>query len=304
MKIWKRILIVVGIIALFFIGILFYIGNYLYDYTLNPHSTHYITEKLDMEESIFLKSRQWLEETSEDVYLMSKDHLKLHSYLIEQNSSTYIIMVHGYRSEGAGIMGPIKKFQKAGYSLLIPDLRGHGQSEGDYIGMGWDERLDILDWIDYLIQRNENITIILYGISMGGATVMNAAGENLPSQVKAVIEDCGYTSVWDVFKAHIDMNDMESEIALRMASLVTLIRAGYRLEDASPLLQVQNCHIPILFIHGSKDDFVPCEMVDELYDAAHMPKEKLIIEGAGHADCSSDKTRYYQTIFAFIEKYN
>lgn len=304
MKILKRVLIVVSIIFVFFLGILFYIGNYLYDYTLNPYSTHYITEKLDMEENISLKSRQWLQQESEDAYIISQDHLRLHGYLIEQESTTYIIMVHGYRSEGAGIIGPIQKFKEKGYNLLIPDLRGHGQSEGDYIGMGWDERLDLLEWINYLIQKDSHISIILYGISMGGATVMNTAGENLPQQVKAVIEDCGYTSVWDVFKAHIDMNDIESEIALHMASLVTFIRAGYRLEDASPLSQVRKCHIPILFIHGSADDFVPCKMVNQLYDAANEPKEKLIIEGAGHADCSSNKTIYYQEIFAFIKKYN
>lgn len=213
-------------------------------------------------------------------------------------------MVHGYRGDSSSIISPVKHFYEQGYNLLIPDLRGHGQSEGDYIGMGWDDRYDIMGWIDYLVSQNPQAQIILYGVSMGGATVMDVAGENLPSQVKAVIEDCGYTSVWDVFQYHIPMKKWQSEVALHMASLVTQIRAGYALEDVQPIQQVQKSQIPILFIHGQDDDFVPVDMIDELYLKANCPKEKLIIKGAGHAQsCSTDAKTYYQTIFQFIHRY-
>ena len=215
-----------------------------------------------------------------------------------------MIMVHGYRGDGASIISPIKQMKKAGYNLLIPDLRGHGFSEGDYIGMGWDDREDIIQWIDYLLSKDPHASIILYGVSMGGATVMDVAGEKLPHQVKAIIEDCGYTSVWDIFKAHIDMNNIESEVALHMASLVTKIRAGYYLEDVRPIEQVKKSQTPMLFIHGAEDNFVPFAMVNELYNAATCPKEKLVIQGAGHANsCSVNSELYYQTIFHFIEKY-
>ena len=215
-----------------------------------------------------------------------------------------MIMVHGYRGDGASIISPIKQMKKAGYNLLIPDLRGHGFSEGDYIGMGWDDREDIIQWIDYLLSKDPHASIILYGVSMGGATVMDVAGEKLPHQVKAIIEDCGYTSVWDIFKAHIDMNNIESEVALHMASLVTKIRAGYYLEDVRPIEQVKKSQTPMLFIHGAEDNFVPFSMVNELYNAATCPKEKLVIQGAGHANsCSVNSELYYQTIFRFIEKY-
>ena len=139
---------------------------------------------------------------------------------------------------------------------------------------------------------------------MGGATVMNVAGEKIPKQVKAIIEDCGYTSVWDVFKTHINMNEVESEIALHMASFVTKMRAGYYLEDVKPLEQVKKSQTPILFIHGSQDNFVPFSMLDELYQAANCQKEKLVVEGAGHANsCSVGEDIYYQTIYRFIENY-
>lgn len=303
-KIAKILIVTLIVIVLFITCISLYVGNYLYDYTLNPYSKHNISEKIETNEEVAQESRQWLSENSVNVSLKSQDNLNLHAAYIEQNSHIYMIMVHGYRGDGASIISPIKQMKKAGYNLLIPDLRGHGFSEGDYIGMGWDDREDIIQWIDYLLSKDPHASIILYGVSMGGATVMDVAGEKLPHQVKAIIEDCGYTSVWDIFKAHIDMNNIESEVALHMASLVTKIRAGYYLEDVRPIEQVKKSQTPMLFIHGAEDNFVPFAMVNELYNAATCPKEKLVIQGAGHANsCSVNSELYYQTIFRFIEKY-
>ena len=303
-KIAKIITVTMIIIVLFISCISLYVGNYLYDYTLNPYSKHNISEKIETNEEVAQESRQWLSENSVNVSLKSQDDLNLHAAYIDQNSHIYMIMVHGYRGDGASIISPIKQMKKAGYNLLIPDLRGHGFSEGDYIGMGWDDREDIIQWIDYLLSKDPHASIILYGVSMGGATVMDVAGEKLPHQVKAIIEDCGYTSVWDFFKAHIDMYNIESEVALHMASLVTKIRAGYYLEDVRPIEQVKKSQTPMLFIHGAEDNFVPFSMVNELYNAATCPKEKLVIQGAGHANsCSVNSELYYQTIFRFIEKY-
>lgn len=303
-KLLKFMIVFVLMLTLFIACISLYVGNYLYDYTLNPYSKKNISEKIDTNEEIAQESRQWLNEYGEEVYIQSEDNLKLHGYFIEQDNPIYMIMVHGYRGDGASIISPIKKMKKQGYNLIIPDLRGHGLSDGDYIGMGWDDRLDILAWIDYILDRDKNASIVLYGVSMGGATVMNVVGENLPHQVKAVIEDCGYTSVWDIFKTHIDMDNLTSDAALHMASFTTKLRAGYYLEDVKPIEQVKKSKIPMLFIHGGKDTFVPKEMVDELYAAATCEKEKLIIEKAGHANsCSVDSELYYQTIFKFIDKY-
>ncbi len=302
-KIIKIISIIILILTIFIMGITLYIGNYLYDYTLNPHSNHSLFDS-ELYQKDTQDAQKWLEDKSVHLSISSYDDLFLHAYYVEQDNPIYVIMVHGYRSDGASIISPIQHFYQEGYNLLIPDLRGHGQSEGDYIGMGWDDRLDIMGWIDYILSKNQQAQIILYGVSMGGATVMNVAGENLPTQVKAVIEDCGYTSVWDVFQTHFPMSKWQSEIALNMASIVTKIRAGYNLKDVQPIQQVQKSHVPILFIHGSDDDFVPCEMVNELYDQANCPKEKLIIQGASHAcSCSVDPQTYYQKIFQFIQRY-
>lgn len=305
MKKIVKILVICGFTFILFVCCIgLYIGNYFYEYTLNPHSQHNIVENMKVNEEAYEKSQLWLSENGTDVSIVSKDDLKLHASLIEKESDVYVIMVHGYHSDGTGIISPIKRMEKEGYNILVPDLRGHGASEGDYIGMGWDDREDILLWIDYLIMRNRDISIFLYGVSMGGATVMNVSGEVLPVQVKGIIEDCGYTSVWSLFKSYVDMEDYQSEIVMHLVSIVTKIRAGYFLEDVKPIEQVKKSHTPMLFIHGDKDDFVPFEMLDELYNAASCPKQKLVIHGAGHADCYSVNAKlYYQTIFDFIREY-
>lgn len=298
--------VIVSLLVLFLIvsALSLYVGNYLYDYTLNPKAENYIGKNNEIDQEAHQEAKEWLNQKSENVSIVSQDGLKLHASLVENQSDVYVIMVHGYRGDGASIISPIKKMEQEGYNLLIPDLRGHGESEGNYIGMGWDDRLDILQWIDFLLEKNPYISIVLYGVSMGGATVMNVAGEKVPHQVKAIIEDCGYTSVWDLFVAHIDMNEIESEIALRMASFATRLRAGYAIEDNQPIEQIKKSQTPILFIHGDQDDFVPFYMLDKLYNAASCEKEKLVIHGAGHANsCSINTSLYYQTVFRFIRQY-
>ena len=181
-----------------------------------------------------------------------------------------------------------EKFYNMGYNVMIPDLRGHGESEGDYIGMGWDDRKDIMNLIDYIIAEDSKAEIVLFGVSMGAATVMMVSGEELPSNVKAVIEDCGYTSAWDQFAYQLKvLFNLPEFPMMNIADIICKIRAGYFISDASAIKQVKKSVTPTLFIHGDSDSFVPFEMQEELYEACNAEKEKVVIEGAAHAKASS-----------------
>jgi fermentation-respiration switch protein FrsA (DUF1100 family) len=253
---------------------------------------------------------EWIEDQRYDTWTFtSEDGLVLVSYFLPAKESTNktVILAHGYTSKGKD-MGSFAKFyhERLGYNVLMPDDRGHGSSEGDYIGFGWPDRKDYLQWIGQVIKVvGDSAQIVLHGISMGGATVMMISGEHLPKQVKAVVEDCGYTSVHDQLLYQLKrMYKLPAFPILPATSLLTKIKAGYYFNEASALKQLEKNKLPMLFIHGSDDLFVPTEMVWRLYEACRSDKEMLIVEGAGHGMAYLiDKAAYEKKVIDFLGRY-
>ena len=307
MKRFKKITISIFIILLtLFIGGSSLVGVLFYNLALNANYSKDIIYAEYNDENLN-DAQKWLEEKSNysDKYIESYDKLQLHSYVVNQNSNKWAIVVHGYGGSGKLMSDKSKYFYDMGYNVLIPDLRGHGKSEGDYIGMGWKDRLDIISWINFIIKENPNAEIVLHGTSMGAATVLMTSGENLPSNVKAIVADCAYTSAWDEFSYQLETYlKVPSSYILNVTNMVTKLKAGYSLKEASALECVKKATVPILYIHGDKDKFVPYSMMDKLYDATNSPKEKLTIEGGEHAN--SDLVSpflYWLTVEDFLNQY-
>ena len=307
MKRFKKITISIFIILLtLFIGGSSLVGVLFYNLALNANYSKDIIYA-EYNDKNLNDAQKWLEEKSNysDKYIESYDKLQLHSYVVTQNSNKWAIVVHGYGGSGKLMSDKSKYFYDMGYNVLIPDLRGHGKSEGDYIGMGWKDRLDIISWINFIIKENPNAEIVLHGTSMGAATVLMTSGENLPSNVKAIVADCAYTSAWDEFSYQLETYlKVPSYYILNVTNMVTKLKAGYSLKEASALECVKKATVPILFIHGDKDKFVPYSMMDKLYDATISPKEKLTIEGGEHAN--SDLVSpflYWLTVEDFLNQY-
>ena len=307
MKRFKKITISIFIILLtLFIGVSSLVGVLFYNLALNANYSKDIIYAEYNDENLN-DAQKWLEEKSNysDKYIESYDKLQLHSYVVTQNSNKWAIVVHGYGGSGKLMSDKSKYFYDMGYNVLIPDLRGHGKSEGNYIGMGWKDRLDIISWINFIIKENPNAEIVLHGTSMGAATVLMTSGENLPSNVKAIVADCAYTSAWDEFSYQLETYlKVPSSYILNVTNMVTKLKAGYSLKEASALECVKKATVPILYIHGDKDKFVPYSMMDKLYDATISPKEKLTIEGGEHAN--SDLVSpflYWLTVEDFLNQY-
>ncbi|MBQ7655897.1 MAG: alpha/beta hydrolase [Clostridia bacterium] len=251
---------------------------------------------------------EWMENAAvETVRLQSADGLKLsgEAVITDPASHLWVIAVHGYRSSHASMSALAAYYGLQGWNALLPDLRGCGDSEGDYIGMGWPDRKDMLQWIDWIIGRDSAARIVLHGISMGGATVMMTAGEALPVQVKAVVEDCGYTSVWDIFADEMDyLFHLPAFPLLHIASGISSLRAGYGFSEASALKQIAKARVPVLFIHGSEDNFVHTDMVYRVYEACPAEKRLLVVEGAGHGNSFNHAPDvYFETVFSFLKPY-
>lgn len=307
MKRFKKITISIFIVLLtLFIGGSSLVGVLFYNLALNANYSKDIIYA-EYNDKNLNDAQKWLEEKSNysDKYIESYDKLQLHSYVVTQNSNKWAIVVHGYGGSGKLMSDKSKYFYDMGYNVLIPDLRGHGKSEGDYIGMGWKDRLDIISWINFIIKENPNAEIVLHGTSMGAATVLMTSGENLPSNVKAIVADCAYTSAWDEFSYQLETYlKVPSYYILNVTNMVTKLKSGYSLKEASALECVKKATVPILFIHGDKDKFVPYSMMDKLYDATNSPKEKLTIEGGEHAN--SDLVSpflYWLTLEDFLNQY-
>ncbi|MDR2020478.1 MAG: alpha/beta hydrolase [Treponema sp.] len=251
----------------------------------------------------------WLaSQEPETVSLRSRDGLMLKAFYVSAPGSPFTaILAHGYRGGHQEVDAYARFFHDTlGYNVLLPDARAHGASEGTYIGFGWLERLDYLDWIGLVKQRGGGSGIVLFGVSMGAATVMMTAGEaDLPPEVKAVVADCGYTSAAEEI-LHV-LNRRRRPLARKLTALAGSLakrRAGYSFEEASSLNQVKKARVPILFIHGAEDTFVPTRMVYSLYEACPAEKDILVVQGAGHVQSySMDPETYERRVAAFLEKY-
>lgn len=234
-------------------------------------------------------SKEWLaQKPQEDVYTTSFDGLKLHgTYFPCEGSKRAVICFHGYTSEGLNDFSSMAKFYiENGFHLLAVDERAHGKSEGTYIGFGCLDRQDGKKWMDYLVTRlGEDCELLLHGVSMGGATVCMCTGLNLPPQVKGVVSDCAFTSAWEVF-SHVlkTMYHMPAFPMMQIADRMAKREAGYGLDECNAREEVKKAKVPMLFIHGDADTFVPCSMVYELYEACGTQKELLVVKGASHAE--------------------
>lgn len=243
-----------------------------------------------------------LAQPHEDAYQTSFDGLRLHAVFFppikeSENKKRVVICFHGYTSKGlSDFTGLSDYYLKKGYAMLHPDARAHGESEGKYIGFGCLDRKDALGWIDWVIKKcGEDAEIILHGISMGGATVLMASGLKLPPQVKGIVSDCGFTSPKEVF-THVlkTMYHLPAFPVIPAANIVNKKLAGYGMDECNAKREVEKAKIPILFIHGSKDTFVPVSMCHELYEHCASPKKKLIVEGAAHGESYYKDTKAYE----------
>lgn len=225
-------------------------------------------------------------------------------YLQKSFCNRWIVAVHGYGGDGNTLAYASKKFYDKGYNVVVPDLRGHGKSGGKYIGMGQIDSRDIIKIIHLIIKGNNKAKIYLYGVSMGGATVLMTASENLPKNVKAVISDCSFDNANKIIG--YELKNSFRLPAFPLVSLMDLMcykKAKYDLRLASPIDRVKYIKIPTLFIHGSNDRLVPTKMVYNLYQKAKCKKALMIISEAGHGvSALVDSKRYWRGVFRFIEK--
>lgn len=267
-----------------------------------PQADGDIPEKYDVDVSWFNDKEDYSQKLSITAY----DGIKLGATLIKQPEKPSLVAVccHGYGANARSVQRQAQMFYERGFDVLLPNMRGHEGSEGK-VGMAWIDRFDLLRWIDKVIALyGEDVSIALFGISMGGTTVVAAAGMDIPKQVKCLIDDCGFASHYDQCLASLKHAKLP-KCFMHLYNMGLKLVHGYSLYDADFTTLAANVKIPALFIHGESDRFVPFENGKKLYDACGSAEKKFVaVHGAEHACAySKDKETYTAEFTGFIDKY-
>lgn len=240
-----------------------------------------------------------------DVEIISFDGLKLRGRYYEYKKGAPIeLLLHGYRGTSERDMsGGVLRCAKLGRSALIVDHRAAGRSEGDVITFGINESRDAERWVDFILTEiDKDAKIILTGISMGAATVLITAQKPLPENVVGVLADCGYTSAKDIIKKVMREMHLPADLLYPFARLGARLYGHFDIDETSPIEAMKKSRIPVLFIHGDSDDFVPHEMSVANHAACVSKKQIVIVKDAGHGTCyMQDPELYLNTLREFFD---
>ncbi len=292
------------------VGACFGAANFYYRLAFTPRKHDSSLDDTPAERE-WTQGREWMNNhpKREDIFLTSEDGLQLHANFIPQENEEchrYAICVHGYgdSAEGVGLFAR-QYYEAYGMHVLLPDLRGHGASEGNVVGMGLPDSGDLQRWIRWIVQQDRDAEIVMHGVSMGAAAILQVTGKRLPSQVKAVVSDSAYTSAQDELRFQYNQKKHLIPTGLMMFFLriVCRLRAKFDFFQASPVRAVEDSVTPTLFIHGEDDEVVPPSMMPRLFEAAGCKKEFLWIGGAGHIGAViEDPDTYWARVEKFYKK--
>lgn len=254
------------------------------------------------------KTTQWYDDQKTSTWNQTSYdgiHLKAHFIPAAQKTNKTMIVVHGYGGSARKMSVYLKMFHDQGYNVLAPDNRSYGQSGGEYSGFGWQDRKDVLKWIDILNQKQPNSEIGMYGISMGASTVLYTLNK-VPSNVKFAVADCGYATISGELKTQLEQKfNLPSFPLLQITDQLSKYIAGYKFTDADTKDTLKNNHVPLFIIHGKNDDFVPVKNAYTNYRNDDNPKKQLwLVDGAEHAQSYiKQPVQYSEKVGQFANKY-
>ena len=303
----KKIIWIIVIVCDVFVMALVGGSFYMLDYSLAPDPNRMDTDSCYQQQfEAYPESKEWVDSLRSigalrDTFLTMPSGERHHAFFVDRGSTRTAVVVHGWRDCAIKFFWLARIYEhELGYNVVMPELHGCGESEGEAIQMGWKDRLDVMQWM----KTFQADTMVVHGVSMGAATTMMLSGEQMPEGINDLrfVEDCGYTCVWDEFAGQLKEQFGLPEFPLmHSTSMLCKLRYGWSFAEASALKQVAKCHYPMLFIHGDADTFVPSQMVYPLYEAKPEPKSLWIASGAEHAKSYKEhKAEYISRIREFV----
>lgn len=280
---------------------------YMLDYSLSPNPDRKDTAACFRE--LFEKypeTHTWVDslrrvDALRDTFIIMPNGERHHALYVRNGGNRTALVLHGWRKCSIDILFLARVYERVlRYSVVMPDFHAHGLSDGDMIQMGWLDRKNMMEWIEAF----KTDTMVVHGVSMGGATTMMMSAMDYPEEVKDIrfVDDCGYTSVWDEFGGELKNQFGLPEIPLLYTtSILCKLCYGWSFGEASAIDEVKRSDYPMYFIHGGSDTFVPTEMAQRLYESKRSNKELWIAEGAEHAESYlKHKDEYIKRLKAFV----
>lgn len=243
-------------------------------------------------------------EPYEEARIRARDGVALRAryYRFGDGVPTHILL-HGYRGSYQDMCGCFRIAKELGHNVLLVNQRAHGKSGGRVITFGVRERLDCVDWTRFVAEKAPEMPIVLWGISMGAATVLMASSLDLPHEVAGIIADCPYTSASAIIRSVCRRNlRLPSALAMPLVQLSARVYGGFRLADGDALAAVTRARVPILFVHGDIDALVPCSMSRELAAACASRATLVAVPAADHGIAyMTDPAAYTCAVKTFVK---
>lgn len=281
--------IVLGIILCIIAVLIYYlvVGAILFKFVFSRRSVVSRVLKKDFQKKLndHKVDLGWWEKVKfQKVQTQSFDQLKLVGHFFEANSNKTVIVCHGFGGSYREMQQYCKFFHDKNFNVLAVDMRAHGDSEGHCIGYGWLDRKDVCSWVKFINDKRPEDKILLFGLSMGASSVCMASAEKGLNNVVAIVSDCAYANADREISFVMKKKKLFSRLLKKHAYSYAKRLYGFDVMQADAIKQVKQCKIPILFIHGQEDDFVPLENVNNLFNATPIfLREKFIAEDAQHA---------------------
>ena len=257
---------------------------------------------------LFEKEKGLKDKKTRDVQIIGHGGVPLMGHiLIPDKPKRVIIAVHGWRGSWSRDFGLVSDFwYSSDAAVIYVEQRGQQESGGDYITFGLCERYDVIAWARWAAEKFRGLPIYLCGISMGASSVLMTADLELPYEVRGIIADSGFTSPTDIWSYVVNHNlHLPYNLYKRATGRICRRKIGFSPDDCSTLTALEKCKIPVLFIHGTEDSFVPVEMTYKNFNACNSPKRLFVVPGANHCMCYYlDKQGYENQMSSFWQEYD
>jgi len=240
---------------------------------------------------------------SEFGYLLSCELYEAELTMNDSEGKKIAILCHGLGYAKYGSLKYAEMFLRLGFSVLVYDHRNHGLSGKAYTSMGYYEKYDLKKVVDWCKKQfGPDCAIVTHGESMGAATVLLHLG--IDSRVNCAIADCAYSDLTQLICHQLKQNYHLPCFLIPIESLITYLRAGFWYKEISPIKIVSQTTIPVLFVHGKIDSFVPTNMSKQMYSCKPKNKAIYLVAGARHAESyCTDRASYETRVKDFLNKY-